>query len=398
MSALDVRLGSTAVGILHRFEDDDYRFSFDPAWIAAPGRPVLGQFFEDRRPHDIITVGHPPVWFLHLLPQGPLRRAIARQHGLDQGAHFDLLRVLGEDLPGAVVLAPCEPPSPRRPRALPVPKPEEGALLFSLAGQQWKLSVREGERGLVLPVRGEMGTWIAKFHDPTYADLPRIELATARWAEAAGIELPHFLEGSISDFGDLPEGIPTGDGSIFLIKRFDRGPGGARVHMEDFAQVLDREPGRAQYAGRYEHIAEILAYVAPQDLRAFCERLVFCVLCGNTDAHLKNWSLLYPDGRAARLSPAYDLVATVLYVPAIDDELALTLGAPGSRRFEDVNLASFRLLAEVTGRDFDEVAGWVRAAAERTRATWRELAPELPLRADERARIDAHLARVPLGA
>lgn len=398
MSALEVRLGSTVVGVLHRFEDDDYRFSFDPDWLAAPGRPVLGQFFEDRKPRDIITVGHPPVWFLHLLPQGPLRRAIARQHGLDQGDHFDLLRVLGEDLPGAVVLAPCEPPSPRRPRPLPVPTAEEGALRFSLAGQQWKLSVREKERGLVLPVRGETGQWIAKFHDPSYADLPRVELATSRWAEAAGIDVPRCRQGSVSEFVDLPEGIPTGDGSVFLIERFDRGPDGARVHKEDLAQVLDREPGRAQYAGRYEDIAQILAYVSPQDLQAFCERLVFCVLCGNTDAHLKNWSLLYPDGRGARLSPAYDLVATVLYVPPLDDELALALGKPGSRRFEDVSAASFRLLAEVTKRDFDEVAGWVRDAAERTRAAWMERAPELPLRAEERARIDAHLARVPLGA
>ncbi|HSO00281.1 MAG TPA: HipA domain-containing protein [Candidatus Nanopelagicales bacterium] len=398
MSALEVRLGSGVVGVLHRFEDDDYRFSFDPAWLADPERSVLGQFFEDRRPSDIVTVGHPPVWFLHLLPQGPLRRSIARQHGLEQGDHFDLLRVLGEDLPGAVVVAPCEPPSPRRPRALPVPTPAEGALRFSLAGQQWKLSVREGERGLVLPLGGETGTWIAKFHDPTYADLPRVELATARWAKEAGIEVPRFLERSVSDFENIPEATPTGDGSVFLIERFDRGPGGARVHMEDFAQVLDREPGRAQYAGRYEHIAEILAYVAPQDLRAFCERLVFCVLCGNTDAHLKNWSLLYPDGRSARLSPAYDLVATVLYVPPLDDELALNLGKPGSRRFEEVSVASFQFLAEVTGRSFDEVAGWVREAAERTRTAWRELAPELPLRGEERARIDAHLARVPLGA
>lgn len=396
MSALEVRLGSIPVGILHRFENEDYQFSFDPTWLAAPDRPVLGQLFEDRRPDSIRTSGHPPVWFLHLLPQGPLGRAIAREHDLEDDDDFELLRVVGEDLPGAVVVVPCEPPSPRRPRSRPSADRQEAGLRFSLAGQQFKLSVRRGERGLVLPVRGETGDLIAKLHDPTYADLPRIEFATMRWAEASGIAVPPFRLGEASEIQNLPEGIPTGDGRIFMIDRFDRGPGGLRVHMEDLAQVLDRPPGSPQYTGRYEHIAAILAYLAPEDLSAFCHRLVFCILCGNTDAHLKNWSLLYPDGRRPRLSPAYDLVATVLYLPAIDDELALDLGAPGSRRFQDVRVDSFRLFAEVSGRTFDEVAGWVREAAGRVRDAWSKLAPELPLRDQERARIETHLARVPL--
>jgi serine/threonine-protein kinase HipA len=139
----------------------------------------------------------------------------------------------------------------------------------------------------------------------------------------------------------------------------------------------------------------VLAYVCPDDLRQFCERLVFCVLAGNTDAHLKNWSLIYPDGRRARLSPAYDLVASVLYVPDIADELALSLG--GSQRFEDVHVESFRAMAAVAGLAFDEVAAWVTQAAERVRTAWSEQAGELPYRRDERARLERHMARVPLG-
>jgi Uncharacterized protein related to capsule biosynthesis enzymes len=37
------------------------------------------------------------------------------------------------------------------------------------------------------------------------------------------------------------------------------------------------------------------------------------ILLANGDAHLKNWSLLYPDKMAPRLSPAYDIVTTSVY-------------------------------------------------------------------------------------
>jgi len=39
------------------------------------------------------------------------------------------------------------------------------------------------------------------------------------------------------------------------------------------------------------------------------------VLIGNADMHLKNWSLLYPNRRTPVLSPGYDFVATLPYIP-----------------------------------------------------------------------------------
>ncbi|SEK96928.1 serine/threonine-protein kinase HipA [Stigmatella aurantiaca] len=399
MRALIVRLGQVSVGLLEQLEEWEYRFSFDPLWLRAQERGVLGQLFEDRKPHDIATTGHVPIWFSHLLPQGPLRRAVARQLAIDVEDEFDLLEFLGGDLPGAVVMVPGQP----RLSQHPLPRPRSAPALaeklkFSLAGAQWKLSVRPGERGLTMPVRkGETGSWIAKFHDPTFKDLPRVEFATMRWAHLAGVAIPAFRQAQVSEFEELPEGIPTGDGTVFLIERFDRGAEGQRIHIEDLAQVLDRPPGEPQYGGRYEHIAAVLSYAAPDDLRAFCERLVFCVLCGNTDAHLKNWSLIYPDGRTPRLSPAYDLISSVLYAPEfISDELALSLNH--SRRFEDVDVGSFRLLAEISRIPFDEVASWVRQATERVRTIWQKEAVHLPWTDVERQRLERHLARVPLAS
>lgn len=99
------------------------------------------------------------------------------------------------------------------------------------------------------------------------------------------------------------------------------------------------------------------------------ERTVLNVLLGNGDAHVKNWAYCYPDGRTAKLSPAYDIVPTVLYVH--DDDLGLKLA--GSRRFEDVRVRSFERLAEKAG--WDSALGRARAveAVERVASAWHVL-------------------------
>ena len=397
MRALDVFVGVTRVGLLERLDEFEHRFLFDDDWLEDPVRPVLGQIFEDKKPRPIYTTGQMPLWFEHLLPpeKAPLRRAFARQTGLDPADGFDLLWNAGTDLPGAVALAHGEPslrPAPGTPRDEgPPATPSEFRLSF--AGQQWKLSVREGERGLVVPVEGAEASYMAKFHDPSYPELPRVEYATMRWASLSGIEVPPIRLGRLTDFERLPEETPTGDGTVFLIERFDRRRGGVRVHMEDFAQVLDRPPAGI-FRAPSEHLAIVVATLCPSSLRALCERLVFCAICGNGDGHLKNWSLLYPDGRRPVLSPAYDIIATVLY-PAIDDWLALSLG--GSDRFETVRAASFEKFARVSGVSFDEVSHWAEDAARRARQAFAEHGAELPLTAAEHSRLEWHLARVPLG-
>lgn len=392
MSALDVLVGSTHIGVLEQFEDERYIFSFAPDWLEDPDRPVLGQYFEDQRPRDIEFWG-PPCWFAHLLPQGPMRRAIARAADVDQGDVFELLRLYGEDLPGAVFLRPGASRWPRSRAGVQTRHAGGLQMTGALAGAQWKLSLREDDRGLVIPVVGESGSWIAKFHDPSLPGLPRVEFVTATWARASGIDVPTVRLGRCDEVVALPSCIPTGDGSVYLIERFDRASHGRRIHMEDFGQVLDRPPGQAQFTGSAELIAAVITAVAPIDLQQFCERLVFCALCGNGDAHLKNWSLLYPDARAARLSPAYDLVSTVVY-DELDDWMALPIG--GSPRFEEVRVASFARLAEVCDVAFTEVARWVQDAAGRTRAAWAEHHAGWPLTARECARLEAHLHRVPL--
>ena len=82
-----------------------------------------------------------------------------------------------------------------------------------------------------------------------------------------------------------------------------------------------------KYKGSHEQIAKLLARYSsvPQlDIVNYWEVVVFSWLTGNSDMHLKNFSL-YNTGRGFTLTPAYDLLSTSLLIPEDPEELALTL-------------------------------------------------------------------------
>ena len=98
---------------------------------------------------------------------------------------------------------------------------------------------------------------------------------------------------------------------VLLVERFDRQPkadGWARRAMVSALTILSLDDMMARYAS-YETLAEIIRYrfVEPQDtLKELFARLVFNVLCGNTDDHARNHAAFW-DGAALRLTPAYDI-------------------------------------------------------------------------------------------
>jgi serine/threonine-protein kinase HipA len=395
--ALRIDLHGLPVGILEYFPaDEDYVFSFVPSYLAQPRREVLGQIFEDFRPRSIMTSGM-PAWFANLLPQGRLRLLLANAVGVAMDDNFNLLRAIGTDLPGAVTATQSESRLPAQAdherRAEQVPEAPTG-LKFSLAGVQLKLSIVEGERGLTVPVRGQNGRLIAKFDDPLYPNLPAVEYATLTWAARVGLRTPQFRLTTTEEFIDLDPDFSGGNGTVFLIKRFDRtGPSLVdRVHIEDFAQILDRPPGPPQYHGSVEQVAGVLRYLAPADMEEFVRRVVFCVIAGNGDAHLKNWSVVYPGGGRAELSPLYDLVSTIVYLPR--DDMALSLG--GTKNFAEVTAEHFYPVGEAAGIDRSTIAGWVQDTCESALCVWSQGNEVLAFSADQRTRIERHLAQLPL--
>jgi serine/threonine-protein kinase HipA len=196
---------------------------------------------------------------------------------------------------------------------------------------------------------------LVKFPDYQFADVPRNEHATMLLAGAVGIEVPEVRLVHRDELDGLPARMwPNAEQWAYAVKRFDRHPDDRRiaVHIEDFAQVRDVYP-RQKYRGSFETVAA-LAYRGRDltALREFTRRLAFSVLVGNGDAHLKNWSLIYPDRRVPTLSPAYDLVSTFLYREEGDgpEDLGLTFG--GSRRFDQVGLGTFAMLEKRLDQQF----------------------------------------------
>ena len=122
----------------------------------------------------------------------------------------------------------------------------------------------------------------------------------------------------------------------------------------------------------------------------FVRRLVFSVLIGNADMHLKNWSLLYPDRRTPVLSPAYDFVATLPYLPK--DMLALNFG--GSRSLDEITRDQMRRFADTARLPASPL--WVIAmeTAERTVAAWKQLEQAHLLPKEMRVAIEKQILRV----
>ena len=363
------------VGAIHR-RDAFTKFIFDSDYWDRPDRAVLGRWFEDhprRQPH---ATNHVPAWFSNLLPEGRLRDLIAREQGVSIYREIELLARIGNDLPGAVEVIPdrhahIEADFDASVEASAPVLRAAGRMRFSLAGMGMKFSMRQDGDRIVLPAHGEGGDWIVKIPDAAFPGLPANELAVMRLAHEVGIEVPETRMVQRDQVSDLGEGAWSSDeNEAYMVRRFDRTAGG-RVHMEDFAQVLGRfGSGEGKYASAVETVAA-LAYRGQDraSLREMVRRTVFNLLVGNGDAHLKNWSLIYPDRMRARLSPAYDLVCTAVYLPHPGN---LELGLPflGAMRLSEVSREHFARLQELLRVGDEDVLDVVDETLERFGDAW----------------------------
>jgi serine/threonine-protein kinase HipA len=248
----------------------------------------------------------------------------------------------------------------------------ETALRFSLAGVQLKFSaVMEASGGLTIPAGGMGGSWIVKLPSARFPFVPENEYAMMALARSAGIHVPRTELIKITGIRGLPEDAGSMEGKALAVQRFDRGPRGEPIHMEDFAQVFGLYPDDKYRHRSYANVAAVLwAETGEAGTYEFLRRLVFSVLIGNADMHLKDWSLLYPDRRTPVLSPAYDFVATLPYLPK--DELALTFGH--SRSLSEITPDQVRRFADTARLPVSPLWPIVVETTERTVAAWENLA------------------------
>ena len=161
--------------------------------------------------------------------------------------------------------------------------------------------------------------------------------------------------------------------------------------MEDFAQVFGEFPNNKYKFHSYANIASVLwAETGEEGTWEFVRRLVFTVLIGNADMHLKNWSLLYPDQRKPVLSPGYDFVATLPYLP--NDTLGLSFG--DSRSLAEITPDQLRRFADTARIPASPLWQIAVETAERTVESWKRLEQSDLLPKDLRSAIEKQIFRV----
>lgn len=376
-----VWLGECRVGVLHQRGDYTW-FEFSDDYRGDPDRPVLGLKFEDDLQRRHASHLRLPWWFSNLLPEGILRDWIAEERGVSHDREMELLAQVGHDLPGAVRVLPedtvlAEIPVDDVGDRPPANGSGQGGWRFSLAGVGLKFSMLAQNDRLTMPAHGEGGDWIVKLPDRLYAEVPRNEFAMMSLAAAVGIDVPEIRLMHRDEIQGLPANIwPAKEEWAFAIRRFDRDDRRGAIHIEDFAQVRGFRP-EDKYHGSYETVAALIYRRRDLSaLREFARRLAFDVLISNGDAHLKNWSLIYPDRRVPTLAPAYDLVATQFYAESgVPEQLGLRFGR--TRRFDRVTIGSFARLQNKLQAHQAELPDIVAELVRHTVEQWPRFADQL---------------------
>lgn len=322
---LAVSINEAPVGFL-RESDDLWQFEYAADWArAADGFDIAPALARSQLLHSDRASHRPVQWYFdNLLPEEGLRLLLAKEARLPADDAFALLAHFGAESAGSLVLhepvksAQAERglrPLPltelsRRIANLPRASLSQGApKKMSLAGAQHKLPVVFDRGQLFEPLPATPSTHILKPNHllaEHYASSVMNEYFTMRLAKEVALAVPEVHRMYVPQ-------------PVYIVERFDRirGPSvedARRLHVIDTCQLLNKSPA-FKYAGAnlntLVQAAELCREraVARQHLYKW---LVFNVLIGNADNHLKNISFRV-DGSGVHIAPAYDLLCTAVY-------------------------------------------------------------------------------------
>jgi serine/threonine-protein kinase HipA len=347
-------------------------------------RSILRNYFD---PAIYQERGELPAFFAGLLPEGPLKKRLqATRHNPRDTDDFGVLAAAGEDLPGAVTVIPADLGKlTEAARAygvtggsdnLEISVPEaaaEGAA--SVSGIQDKLALSSALKGdkCHLPLKGTLSDLIAKLPLAGNDDMVMNEYTCMKLAALAGVNVARCRPAAMSNIEghvDLVEAL--GANTRFLrVERFDRGPSNA-VHMEDACQMLRQMPSQKYgTVDKYELLVSVLNRFSVrgiEDVRQFFIRQVVNTLLGNSDAHLKNTSVIYPNGIQPELSPAYDIVC-VAVLPGFKG-FGVNVAIDRLQRAE--TLQTYEAVANASGVSPKIVKTAVKQTVELAQETWRK--------------------------
>lgn len=360
---LSVYLAGEAVGEIEKRGPSRYRFGYSRsvldrcdsgAIVLSASLPVQSEGFAPAQTAP---------FFEGLLPEGAVREAIARRFRLSEEDGFGLLETLGAECAGAVaVLSPGREPAPPGGGRVHVLDPDELARLvdelprnplgvdsrpegvrLSLGGIQHKLVLtRLSGWQFGQPLDGAPSNCLLKPEFGQYEELVQNETFCMKVATSTGLTTPRT---------DI---VKLGSHQCLYVERFDRIRDSRgqiiRLHQEDMCQAMGvvpaakyEENGGPSIAGVVELLRRLRGPFMARDINDFVHAVLVNQLLGNSDAHGKNFALLYVPGVGVRLAPLYDMVSTAVY-PDVTERMAMAIG--GVEDPEQVGIAAWKRLAE----------------------------------------------------
>lgn len=377
----------------------------------AEGAGATAEIFGNASHAAIYNTGYElPPYFSGLLPESELRKRLeATRSNPDDKDDFGILASAGHDLPGAVVVDPADIDLlPQYARTFGVTGGAdnleiavvEGATegAASVSGVQNKLALSTAQKGkrYTLPAKGKLSDIIAKL--PAKNDDSQVfnEYIAMQLAGSAGVTVAptQILPLSTIQVDSLASAL--GDGLHYLaVDRFDRGPTG-RIHAEDGCQMLGRMPAKKYADGSaYAKLVAVLYRLSPssvENARQFFLRQAVNTLLGNCDAHLKNFSVVYRNGRLPELSPAYDIVC----VTALPGFASYGQNVAIDRLQRQETLSTYESIAKDAGIPTRIATAAVKDAISCAKSLWPTLLDNLEAPASIKAVIEARLADLPL--
>lgn len=310
MSAASDNLGVFMYGYARQvgtlfFNRNTFTFSYAPEWVAHgfPISPLMsleeGTFYSQGL-HPIFSDVAPDRWGRKLIEKKFLKQGRKGQV-LDQ--HFllelsDKLRMgalrfsvnggktfVGEDID--------IPPVSSLPKFIHL----TDAMINGDAEDYSELisNVSLGGARAKIMVKDDDGTFkLAKLPQPNDTnDVEGWEFVLIQIAKQAGIEVP-----VANLHGDRKR-------HALLLKRFDR-DGEQRIHYMSAMTLLGRHDGATEDASYVDLADAISSYCDESGLHQLYRRMVFNLMCGNVDDHLRNHGFLLVDG-VWKLAPAFDV-------------------------------------------------------------------------------------------
>lgn len=324
MRQLDVLVNDRLVGRLAE-ADDLWTFEYDTAWRdAADAFDLSPALPRNSGPHRDGSSMRPVQWYFdNLLPEEALRGILAKEATLDAEDAFGLLAYYGAESAGALVLQTPDTPVAATKGLRPLSGPALSVRIknlptvslthdapkhMSLAGAQHKLLVVQQGHELYEPLAGTPSTHILKpdHPDASYPATVMNEYFTMRLAAAAGLSPPRVQRLYVPQ-------------PVYLVERFDRIHGAdlsaiGRRHVIDTCQLLNKARSFKYTAANLESLGNAVSKCrsrAAARLQVY-RWLVFNLLVGNGDNHLKNISFLV-DASGIEIAPPYDLLCTAAY-------------------------------------------------------------------------------------